>query len=94
MSGRCEVCDRIVPDAKPGTSCLCWKCADMTTRVGASGIIARANDMGYKVVFSHVNQAYIIVDERSNNLAGVKNTIQEVKSFLNDNEEARGTEAS
>lgn len=96
MTIRCEICNRKVPPERktPGVPCYCRKCAGMTNTVSTSGILARAQDMEFSVVWSNVNQAYIVVDERYSKLVGIKNTIEEVRNFLDDMEDDRAPQTT
>lgn len=79
---KCQVCGRSTFGR------VCGPCQ----KAGSSpdGVIARAREMGFEVLWSPVNQAYVVLCHPSPNvdpeLVGVKNTIQDVKTFLDEQE--------
>jgi len=82
---KCRVCGR-------GTfGILCGPCKEAGR--GPEGVIVRARDMGFEVLWSPVNQAYVILEhpgpDSRPELVGVKNNIQDVRAFLDNEEDAR-----
>ena len=74
MTVRCKVCGTMLFQEYNKEKGICWKCELKTNEMTKERIIETAAEIGYLVVWSQINQGYIIVDERSNKLVGVKNT--------------------
>ena len=82
---KCQVCGRRTFGR------ICGPCQEAGSN--PDGVIARAREMGFEVLWSPVNQGYVILekpgDDSQPELVGVKNTIQDVKAFLEREEDAR-----